>query len=61
MEKFTKEFYSTVEAAHILKVSVPTVWGWCKKGKIKAGKTPGGRYRIPRSELERVYKEMYGE
>ena len=61
MVELKKEVYSTVEAARILKVSVPTVWGWCKKGKIKAGKTPGGQFRIPRAELERVYREMYGE
>jgi len=59
--ELNKERYGTVEAARILGVSVFTVWRWCKEGKIKAGKTPGGQYRIPREELERLIREMDGE
>lgn len=49
-----KKFYTTFEAAKALGVSALTVWRWCKKGKIKAWRTPGGHYRIPREELDRL-------
>lgn len=56
-----KEIYGTNEVAKILGVSPTTVWKWCKEGKIKCGKTPGGHFRIPRSEVERLLKEIKGE
>jgi len=59
--KLDKERYGTVEAARILGVSAFTVWRWCKEGIIRAGRTPGGQYRIPREELERLLREMDGE
>lgn len=59
--KLDKRYYGTVEAARILGVSTFAVWKWCKEGKIKAGRTPGGHFRIPREEMERLLKEMSGE
>jgi len=59
--KLDKRYYGTVEAARILEVSTFAVWKWCKEGKIKAGRTPGGHYRIPREEVERLLREMRGE
>ena len=59
--KLDKKYYGTVEAARILGVSTFAVWKWCKEGKIKAGRTPGGHFRIPREEMERLLKEMRGE
>jgi len=56
-----KKFYGTVEVARILGVAPLTVWRWCKEGKIKAGKTPGGQFRIPREEVERLLKQLRGE
>ena len=49
-----KEFYTTFEVAKILGVNALTVWRWCKEGKIKAWRTPGGHYRIPKQELDRL-------
>ena len=49
-----KAFYTTFEAAKILGVNPLTVWRWCKGGKIKAWRTPGGHYRIPKQELDRL-------
>ena len=49
-----KKFYTTFEVAKILSVNPLTVWRWCKKGKIKAWRTPGGHYRIPREEVDRL-------
>ena len=55
-----KRFYSTYELAKILGVAPITVWRWCKSGKIKAGKTPGGHYTIPKEEVERILQQMRG-
>lgn len=41
-----KEFYSTIEAAKLLGVSVRTVQLWVENGSLKAWKTAGGHRRI---------------
>jgi hypothetical protein len=48
-----KKLYSTGEAAKLLGVSFITVKRWIYAGKIKALKTPSGRYRIPENEIQR--------
>lgn len=45
---------STGTAALLLAVDVKTVARWCRDGRIEhAGKTPGGHWRIPASEVAR--------
>jgi len=56
-----KKWYGTYEVAKILEVHPSTIWEWIQKGKVKAGKTPGGHYRIPREEVQRLIKQMQGE
>ena len=56
-----KKLYGTHEAARVLGVSPFAVWRWCRLGKVKAGKTQGGQYRIPAEEVERILKEIRGE
>ena len=56
--ELTKEWYGTHEVARLLGVSPFAVWYWCKTGKIQAGRTPSGRYRIPRKEVERLLNEL---
>ncbi|MBC7113155.1 MAG: IS607 family transposase [Candidatus Methanomethyliales bacterium] len=46
--------YTMKEASKILGVSVRRLQIWDKEGKIKCIRTPGGRRRIPESELKRV-------
>lgn len=41
-----KEFYSTIEAAKLLGVSVRTVQLWVENGSLEAWKTAGGHRRI---------------
>lgn len=54
----TKEYYSTIEAANILRVSRKTVFQWAKNGKIKALKV-GRNYIIPHSAiLEKLGKTI---
>lgn len=54
----TKEYYSTMEAANILRVSRKTVFQWARDGKIEAIKV-GKNYIIPRSAiLEKLGKTL---
>ena len=46
----TKEYYSTIETANILRVSRKTVFQWARDGKIKAIKV-GRNYIIPHSTI----------
>ena len=45
---------STSEFAAALEKSVRTVKFWCQRGWVRCIQTPGGHYRIVRSEIERV-------
>jgi len=60
MVELTKDWYSTYEVAKLLGLSRFAVWYWCHTGKIRAWKTPSGRYKIPREEVERILKEVRG-
>ena len=42
------------EAALRLGISYATIKQWLYRGKLKAAKTPGGHYRIPEAELDRL-------
>ncbi len=42
------------EACRLLGVSYVTLRRWIKEGKIRAVQTPGGKYRIPESEVKRL-------
>jgi len=42
------------EACRLLGVSYVTLRRWIKEGKIRAIQTPGGKYRIPESEVKRL-------
>jgi excisionase family DNA binding protein len=52
--KMTEELLSLGEAAEALSVSEITVKRYIYAGKLKSHKLPGGRHRIPRSELNRL-------
>ncbi|MEM0998411.1 MAG: helix-turn-helix domain-containing protein [Bacteroidota bacterium] len=53
-----KEFFSIKAFAEILDISRPTVYRWVNDGTIKAVQESGkgGRWVIPKSELERMMK-----
>jgi len=53
-----KEFYSTIEAAKILRLSRIAVFRWVKNGKLKAIRV-GRNYIIPHKDLlEALGKEI---
>ncbi len=47
-----KEFYTTIEAAKLLGVSVRTVQLWVENGSLEAWKTAGGHRRIVAKSVE---------
>lgn len=47
---------TTEQVAERLQVRPRTVSGWCREGYIKHVRLPGGRYRIPESELQRLVR-----
>ncbi len=49
-----EKHYTLSEAAEILGVHPHTIRKWEWAGKIKCVRTPGGRRRIPESELKRI-------
>lgn len=52
-----KELYSPQETSVILGVSVLTLQRWDREGKITAIRTPTGRRRFPKSEINRLLGE----
>lgn len=52
-----RKLYPMHEAVKILGVSLKTLQRWDNDGKIKAIRTPGGRRRIPESEIKRLLGE----
>lgn len=45
---------SAAQVAEAFDVPRATVSRWARIGKIKAFKTPGGRYRFERAEIEKL-------
>ncbi len=49
-----EKLYTVKQASEILGVHPKTIQKWDKEGKIKVIRTPGGRRRIPESEIKRL-------
>jgi excisionase family DNA binding protein len=47
-------FYTTTEAAKILRVSTQTVRNYINSGKIRSYRTPGGHHRVSKDDLQRL-------
>lgn len=48
------------DAAVQLQISYPTIKQWIYNRKLRAVKTPGGHYRIPQSEIDRLLYRTRG-
>ncbi len=46
--------YRLSEAARLLSISSPTLKHWIHRGRIRAVQTPGGHYRVPQAEIQRL-------
>ena len=53
----TSEFYDPNEAAQLIGIGYATLYRWIKKGALIPIKV-GGRTLIPKSEIERLQKEI---
>ena len=53
-----KKLFTPPEVARLLGVGRSTVRFWIKRGKIRAVRTPGGQFRIPSEEVERLKAQM---
>jgi len=51
-------FISTGQAAALCMVTPDTVLKWIKAGKLPASRTPGGHYRIRRSEIQQLIEPI---
>ncbi len=49
-----QDLLKPAQVAKFFGVHKLTVTGWARKGQVKSVKTPGGRYLIPRSEVDRL-------
>ncbi|NIS62339.1 MAG: helix-turn-helix domain-containing protein [Proteobacteria bacterium] len=47
-------FYTTMEAARILRVSTQTIRNYIYSGKIRSFRTPGGHHRVSKDDLQRL-------
>jgi putative resolvase len=56
MVKKKRKYLTPKGVAKALGVSKMTVYRWIWEGRIKAYTTPGGRIRIPASELRKTRK-----
>jgi molybdopterin-binding protein len=48
------------DAAVQLQISYPTIKQWIYRRKLRAFKTPGGHYRIPQTEIDRLLYRTRG-
>jgi molybdopterin-binding protein len=48
------------DAAVQLQISYPTIKQWIYRRKLRAVKTPGGHYRIPQTEIDRLLYRTRG-
>src|SRR5579872_3361720 len=48
------------DASVQLQISYPTIKQWIYNRKLRAVKTPGGHYRIPQSEIDRLLYRTRG-
>ena len=49
------------DAAVQLQISYPTIKQWIYQRKLRAVKTPGGHYRIPQAEIDRLLYRTRGD
>jgi excisionase family DNA binding protein len=55
------EFLTTGEVARLCGVSRDAVVKWIKKGTLRAIRTPGGHYRVPREVCDSLSREARGK
>jgi len=54
----SEELLRPRDVVKIFGISVKTLWKWQREGIIKAVKLPTGKLRYPRSEVERLWRQL---
>jgi putative resolvase len=54
----SEELLRPRDVAKIFGISVKTLWKWQRRGIIKAVRLPTGKLRYPKSEVERLWKQL---
>lgn len=58
MKAMEQTYLTMTEAAKRMKIGYVTLYRAVESGKVQAIKTPGGRRRIPESEVARYWQEQ---
>jgi len=58
MEEDFEELLKPKDVARIFNITTKTLWKWQKKGIIRAVRLPTGKLRYPRSEVERLWRQL---
>ncbi|PUA32663.1 MAG: hypothetical protein B9J98_03540 [Candidatus Terraquivivens tikiterensis] len=58
MSENYEELLKPKDVARIFNISTKTLWEWQRKGIIKAVKLPTGKLRYPKSEVERLWRQL---
>src|ERR1700686_1001308 len=58
--KFSEALRRPRDAALQLQISYPTIKQWIYRRKLRVVKTPGGHYRIPQAEIDRLLYRTRG-
>jgi len=58
MTKDYEELLKPRDVARIFNITTKTLWEWQRKGLIRAVRLPTGKLRYPRSEVERIWRQL---
>ena len=58
MDEEYEELLRPKDVAKVFNISTKTLWEWQKKGIIKAVRLPTGKLRYPRSEVDRLWRQL---
>ncbi|MEM1658494.1 MAG: helix-turn-helix domain-containing protein [Candidatus Jordarchaeales archaeon] len=58
MSEDYEELLRPKDVAKIFNISVKTLWEWQKRGIIRAVRLPTGKLRYPKSEVERLWRQL---
>lgn len=58
MVELEYELYKASEVAKLLRLNTKTLYGWIKRGRAHAIRTPSGGIRIRREEVQRLLAEL---
>jgi len=61
MIELEHELYKAAEVAKLLRLNTKTLYGWIKRGKAQAVRTPSGGIRILREEVRRLVRDNHPE